>query len=1068
MIIKNAKEIARAAEPAIYDIINQYVPLKKNGASYKACCPFHQEKTPSFVVTPSKGIFKCFGCGAGGDAISFLMEHPATKMSYPEAVEYAAKIMQHPVEYDDSIDREQFLDQQAKKKSHEAALSVQLEHVVNFYQEAGLPFQDFTYTSLIESKSIDPLINIDGRPFLLSTIRTFQLCFAPSGNVVANAIEKRSWSRGLLKELGIVREGDYGEYDFFRDRVIFPIHNHMGQLVGAAGRALKGSEAEAKAKYLNLPESMLYEKGTILYGLHLAKKTIAKQNTVFLVEGYTDVMGLHENGIYNAVASCGTAFTFEQAKLLKRFSDNLVILRDGDEAGKKAMFKDIDTAVRAGIRPVVVEMLPGEDPESYLRKYGAGAFRELVDSRKEDAVIYRIMAGWDPDSPFRMSDCFNLAVDLLSYYEDEVVRDAYIKKLSANNRMGAMTRKLKKAMEAKQAEVFEQKTRKLTPRQTQDAINYGIFEQNNKYYISKNVKHGTGVEISNFIINPIMLVVARGEQRRLVEIINEYGHKFIADIDSRIFASFERFSQYVEGMGNYLYNEEAKAAHHIKIKRKVYHTMPTCYPIYTMGWHKEGFWTWSNGIYTLNMNFKATDHHGIVPHGDAKYFLKAHSNIEIDIKSDDDETGMEDQKNFMYMKTPDTISFTEWTQRIAQVHGKNGMLAVAWFCAALFRDLIYPLFNCFPHLFLFGPPRSGKSWLAWSLQYMFAGNPKPPTHVIHATDAAFTRSFSWVRNGVTWMDEYGNEAPYERIEALKMAYDGTGREKAKGGYGHAITRTPINSAVCISGQQQPTQDVALFTRCVSLSFHNRQFTAQEEQNSNDLKAIEQTGQLTQLTMQLVSHREFIKKNLMNMIDAKKASLRNHLQAAGIKIDSRLVTNYAIILAIGDLMAKKFEYGFSLADMEFFAIENLITQCAAIDNQDETAVFWNIIAYLVSKSMLTYNNDILVEKEVEVSIMNDEDRNDRKDSVSTIFEEEKRLVYLNLTKAHGEYQERHQRIRNKPGLDIEALKFYLRNSDAYVGQKRGKKFGGRTKSCFVFDAGKLPIELLLTTEWTLQE
>jgi hypothetical protein len=613
---------------------------------------------------------------------------------------------------------------------------------------------------------------------------------------------------------------------------------------------------------------------------------------------------------------------------------------------------------------------------------------------------------------------------------------------------------------------FEKGLTNLSADQSNDIRNYGFFERNNAYWACSDPEGVSALKISNFVVEPIMLIVARKESRRLVSIRNQFKAAFIADIDSKIFSSFPAFSQYIEGQGNFLFLESAKAAHFVKIKRKVYAKMPTCYPIYTMGWHKTGgFWTWSNGLTTVQGQFLPVNEYGLVDFKGTKYFLKSHSQIENDVKSDDNEMTNEDQKKFKYEPEVKCISTTDWSRRFVEVHSRNGMIALAWFCAALYRDIIYPKVNCFPHLFLFGPPRAGKSYTAWSMQYMFGADPKGPTHCVQATDAAFFRAFSWIRNAVTWIDEYGNEADFSRIEALKMAYDGVGREKAMGAYGNDVTRTPINNGVCISGQQQPTQDIALMTRCICLSYPKKEFSAEEEESATNLREIEQSGMLTHITAQMMQYREIIDKNFQLYLDKIKSVLRDCLQREGIKVDSRLLLNYSVMLTVFEILISKtsLEFGFEITDLQEFALENLINQSDAIDNQDETAIFWTIVASLVRKHNLSHDEDIIVEPKRYDKFRDETERSNRKETIEHKWEEDKVLLYINMTRVHGEYVETHRKTRNKPGLDIKALLYYLKGSEAYIGEKRAKKFNGRVRSCLVFDRDLIPAEFLLTAE-----
>lgn len=1062
-MIKNATDIREAANREIVAILQESgLQLDRKGSTYTACCPFHNEKTPSFTVYPQTGTYKCFGCGEGGDAISYLIDQEG--LTFPEALERAAGIVQMTIEYDAKGNYNERRQQEQEYKKRKEALSVQAEKVLQAWQEYGLPETDFTYACRMPDREQEPFVSFAGRQYPMSIIREWGLAYAPAHNLIREKAAADKWPVVLLQELHIVvSKGNEDLYDYFRDRFIFPIYNHRKQLVGFGGR--KSPNSSNPAKYINSKDSLLYDKKNELYGIHKARRHVVKANEAIIVEGYTDVIAMHYHGFENTVSCCGTSFTLEQAQLIRRFAKTITLVKDGDRAGQDSMKRDVDIALKANLIPRVVQLPAGEDPDSLLGRVGGAAFSEYIKANNQDGIVWRVMQEWSKDDTFQQIEAVKYAAQLLLMLPNDVVREAYIKKLTDKKAMGPVTKELRTALDEQETAAHRQGRSKLTADQEQDILKYGIFEKNNCYYACSDTEGINAQRISNFTIDPVMLIISRQESRRLVKIHNQFGQAFVADVESKVFSNFRMFSDFVEGMGNFLFLEGAKPAHHIKIKRKVYKAMPECYPIYTMGYHKEGFWTWSNGLIDQQGQFLRTDENGLVEFQGTRYFLKAHSNIELDVKSDDDENTNEDQKNFAYVAEPPTIDFTEWSARLRQVHSKNGMVAVAWMCAAFYRDLIYPKVNCFPHLFGFGPPRSGKSYTAWSLQYLFGAKPKGPTHFVQATDAAFFRSFSWLRNGVTWIDEYGNEGSFERVESLKMAYDGTGREKARGGYGHDITRTPINSAVMITGQQQPTQDIALMTRCILLSYPKRQFSREEEENADELREIEQTGILTQLTSNMMRYRELIDKNFAIFVDKKKAIFRSTIQSVGVKVDSRLLLNYSIILGVADILASKanIKFGFSLQELEEYCLELLVSQCDAIDNQDETAIFWNIVAYLVSKQIIQHDTDIIVEPKIKERFRDEADRSSTKEKREEIWDQERVLVYLSMTKVHQEYVERHQRTRNKPGLDIKALLYYLKGSDAYVGEKRGKKFNGRTRKCLVFDRDLLPVELLLTAE-----
>lgn len=1058
-MIKNVDELRDIAQDYIYDIIKDYVHLKRKGNTYLGLCPFHSEKTPSFRVNHDKGFYKCFGCGQGGDAIQFLMDYE--NMTFPEALERVGQITKLKVEYAEMADRQEILEKATREKERREAQAAQMQYVFDIYQYQGLPAHSFEWLSSLENQTTDKIIDLDGRSWKLSTLHKFKVAYAPGNNFITKLATIDKLDTTIFQEIGIIKEGDHGQYDYFRERILFPIRDHLGKIVGLAGRKLSRETRKEVPKYLNSPASYLYQKDQILYGLFEHKVGIKDAGQAILSEGYTDVMSLHEHGFPTGVASCGTAFTDSQAKHLRRFTQKILILRDGDNAGYEAAKKDVITAISAGLQPLVCILPEGEDPDSFLRTKGAAALTEYMNEHTTDGVIWRVMEEWDKQDPFKQEQAVLLAAELLAEIQSDFIQEDYIRKLTVKSRLGDVKRVLKDAINKTEDKKVREGKKKLTPQQTFDAQNFGIYEANNKYWKAEG-NGNFGYEISNFVINPIMLIRARDESRRLIEIINEHNQTHIIDIDSKTLSSFERFSDHIEALGNFMYNEYADKKLHIKIKKKVYAVTPTCYPIYTMGLHKEGFYTWGNGIMKPDGKFTPVDEFGLVTFNDTKFFLKAHSKIDQSIMSDDDENTMADQSNFCFIASKST-SLKDISRRMVDIHGNNAMVALSWLFAALFRDFIYQNFSFFPHLNHFGPPGAGKSFLAWNILHFFGAKAKAPFHLVHGTDAAFFRTLSWVRNGVAWFDEYKNEVRFERIEALKAAYDGAGREKAKGGYGHSVTRTPVNSGCLITGQEQPIQDPALYSRCVSLSFPKKELSEEQIEQGKQLEDLMKSGQLTQLIGHIVRHREFVTDNFQKTFDTIRRQMRDSLQDEDIRINDRVVMNYAITLAMAKLIGEKEELAFNYEDLYQFSYKNMLDQMDSMSSQDEVGVFWSIVEFMLENFEIRHDSDVKVEMRTKEKFRDDEDRSNRRDTKEIIFPEEKKLIYLSFTRVHTLYQERMQRSKRTNGLDLEALKYYLRCSEGYIGEKRAKKFGKTAKPCYVFDVEALQMDFPLSIE-----
>ena len=398
----------------IVDIIGDYVTLKKKGVNYQACCPFHNEKTPSFVVSPSKGVYKCFGCGKGGNAVTFVMEHES--ISYPEALKIVAKRYGIEVE-----EREQTEEDVRRNNNRESMFALN-----------GWAAEYFSKYLLNnpEGKSVGLSYFSQKRGFTDATIHKFGLGFCSAkGDALTQAALAAGYKEEFLLSTGLTlkRESDGRLYDRFRDRVMFPVHNISGRVVAFGGRTLRTDKSVAK--YQNSPESEIYSKTRELYGLYFAKKAIQQQGFAIMVEGYTDVISMHQAGVENVVASSGTSLTIDQIRLLSRFTRNITVIYDGDSAGVKATMRGIDMILKEGMNVRIVSLPVEHDPDSFARAHTADEVRDYIQRTEEDFLSFKAKmlmreAGADP---IRRSEVVGDMVRSIVQIPDSIQRSIYIK-----------------------------------------------------------------------------------------------------------------------------------------------------------------------------------------------------------------------------------------------------------------------------------------------------------------------------------------------------------------------------------------------------------------------------------------------------------------------------------------------------------------------------------------------------------------------------------------------------------------------------------------------------------------
>ncbi|MFM8432638.1 MAG: DNA primase [Bacteroidota bacterium] len=399
----------------IEEVVGDVVSLKKRGVNYIGLCPFHNEKTPSFNVNPARNIFKCFGCSEGGNPVDFLMK--TENMSFPEAVRSLAKRYNIQLE-ETSPDPEQ-LQQQDERDSMYA--------VNDFAQKT---FSDWLNNS-DEGKSIG-LSYFKERNFTADTINKFLLGYAMNAwSPLCDHAVKSGYDESYIEKTGLGFRNERGRMtDRFRDRVMFPIHNVSGRIIGFGGRILK--KDDKTAKYINSPESEIYHKSRALYGIFQAKKSIVKNDECMIVEGYTDVISLHQTGIENVVAPCGTALTEEQIRLVGRYTKNLTLLFDGDDAGIKAALKSIRLILLEGFNVRIVLFPNKEDPDSFARKYGE---KETLDFIRRSAVDFvefksKLVLESAGNDPIRKASLIHEVVDLIALVTDPILRSTYVKRCS--------------------------------------------------------------------------------------------------------------------------------------------------------------------------------------------------------------------------------------------------------------------------------------------------------------------------------------------------------------------------------------------------------------------------------------------------------------------------------------------------------------------------------------------------------------------------------------------------------------------------------------------------------------
>ena len=511
----------------IYDIVGSFVKLKRRGTNYIGNCPFHNEKTPSFTVSPSKEIYKCFGCGKSGNAIGFVMEHE--KYSYVEALRWLAT--RYNIDIVETETSPEYKEQQQTADS----LHILNQFAAKYFSEQLLESEEGQNNALSYLKE---------RGFNDLTIEKFQLgyCLNQRDAFTKEAL-KHQYSEDILKKSGLTIERDGQLFDNYRGRLIFPIQNQSGKIIGFGARVIGSSDRGPK--YINTPENELYVKSRILYGSFFARHPIDKFDECFLVEGYTDVTAMHQAGIENVVASGGTSLTIDQLRLIKKYTNNLTIIYDGDAAGVKAALRGLDLAIEEGLNVQMVLIPDKEDPDSYVKKVGAEEFRNFINLNKKDFILFQLEvsltdAGNDSTRKAAVVNQIAESISKLSRAEDFTRQQDYIKRCSSilkvdEQGLTALVKKFTIEKLGKDEKKFQRNTEEKEPeQQTSEKEDQSLDllfkdEMNEQAVVRSLIEFGNQPwEEANSVADYIFLEIEKDgledlfDNKLLVAIINEY------------------------------------------------------------------------------------------------------------------------------------------------------------------------------------------------------------------------------------------------------------------------------------------------------------------------------------------------------------------------------------------------------------------------------------------------------------------------------------------------------------------------------------------------------------------
>lgn len=986
----------------IVDVIGQYIELNKKGSKYEACCPLHKEKTPSFKVNPVRGNWHCYGCGKGGNAITFLMEHEA--MTYPEALKALAGKYGIKIEEDYTLSPEQ-VQLRAKKES----MFIINARCAEFFVRNLQGKEAEVANSYVQNRW--------GKEYA----EEMQIGFAlDSWDALCNFAKKNSLSLELMQEIGLISKSDKGKlYDFYRNRIMVPIRDRYRHITGFTARSLV--DDKKIAKYLNSSESIIYEKNNSIFGIDVAIRQAIKEDKFYCVEGAPDVMRMQKIYVNNTVASLGSAWTKNQFELLKKYATRICFLPDADPAkegklygiGIASVMKNGLLAMQLGLSVTVREIPLGEgntknDPDSYCTN------KPKFDLLEEEDFItwYAKYIFQNAVTTEEQSSAINKVCQMVAAVKDEVKESMYLTKLQDLYKNKSLwTTAMNQAKKLIQAKKVLNDGKKID----RDLYGrYGFYEEFNSYY--SITKDGQPWQWSNFSMLPMFHIKDSLLPKRLYKIKNQNNQEELIEMKQEDLVSLSKFKQKIEGLGNYIWLATEKEL--TKLKMFLYEQTETAVEITQLGWQRKGFFAFGNGAF--DADWHPVDEYGIVRLKSGNYYLPASSKIYRD-----DVKLFQFERRFIHTNYS-AVTLREYSEKLIKVFGDNAKVGICFLLATLFRDVVAGYTKSFPILNLFGPKGSGKSEMGHSLMSFFIIKNTPP-NIQNATIAAMGDLVAQCANALVHIDEYKNTIDIDKREFLKGLWDGAGRSRMNMDRDKKREITSVDCGVILSGQEMTTVDIALFSRLVYLTFNKTEFSNEEKRAFDECKSIRDMG-LSHLTLQLLRYRAKMEAEFTFNYKQCMTDLNERLKNE--KIEDRIQRNWVIPLAAFHTLESVVDVPFSYKEMLDITVDGIIRQNQECKSNNELANFWNVVSYLLQDGEIFNESDYRIEyvKKFKSNVIKNDMEFVRPRPVLMMRKNRIFMLYKKFAKQVGD-----------SALPPESLKYYLENSKEYLGNKNSVRF-----------------------------
>ena len=1010
--------------------------ILSNGTA-KGLSPFVNERTPSFVVSNVKMIWKDFASGrAGKSVIDFIQAYK--NLDFPEAVKLSCEVLNIPIEY------EKETEEQREKRQKKKTLKEIIFSVKEIYKE-NLPKLSHAQKYMQE------------RGFSQELLEDFEIGYALAG-MYEVLKERGQVSEGLT--LGVLKAyQNGGYYDFFKGRIIFPISDKHGHCVGFGGRVMPSEVKEGAPKYLNSPESEVFHKSELLYGFHLARNSMAQRGEVYLVEGYTDVMRMHQIGLRNCVATLGTALSAQHLAQIKKLCKKLIIFRDSDKAGETAAYRDMGLALEAGlfVERVVFPSESKEDPDSIGQREGAVA---LIEAARCDAVLHYLQGAYEealvradtkgkkvilmPEDKKRLSD---LAMELIGKIPDVVTRDAYMEQVKA--RFG-----IKVAIE-KPKEKPKEEVQSLTeilnslrgdidpledyqfPKEVEDPsvykneiLEYGVFQHANRIYCNTG---SAFYDVSNFSIEIIQHMQDEQFPMKLIRICNVHGVEKIFDVLSEKINTLNSFKNVVTSYGNFSFS--GSAAQHERLLRYLFDRMGTGRKIDVLGWQAEGFWVWNNKIVIPGLREEAINSEGLFKYQNDSYYIpSANKNFEKNMYK------YGAQKKFRSI--PTEVSLPQYLKQLYKVHRGHAITGILFGIGSLFQDIVVSCTGFFPILFYFGPASTGKDNICEAIQ-SFVGQPQTAIQLegSASTIKAQIREFAQFSNGISQLSEYKRGNP--QVDGIiKGLWDRRGYKRGSIESRVAVDEVPIISSTLLTGNDSPDAE-ALITRLIWEEMKVQEFSDEAKAAYNKLKDMCRRG-VSGISDWLLHKRAVFQEHFLEVYREKKRLLSEREAIKGVPV--RMIDNLAVLYAVYGIFEREGIFPFWQEDMERHFDALIENQRRKIESDSVYQRFWDCFMVCMR---LTQGERL---------------------QVDTNLRAEGGRIYFNFSTAYSIVQRQWfvQYREQAPGKS--EMRRQLREDSSYMGEEKSIRINTNINSptsAMVIDIGKLRIREELLAEIEVQ-